>query len=312
MTAPSKVAYKSGNIVRVEIIKREEYEFKVAGPRGKPVVPNCSEGCGSILRQKCAWDLGGSCPRHELTQAYEEALRIWRSQHVAANVLDFYREEFPVVYRESESHSPGSVSSPFRTFDINSVQRAKFDWLETVHCYIQWMFPTDEVSQFNPDAPLVTTYVRRVFRENGELRRKLIRSLERILRFYGLEVIRPFGGPKWRVSEPWKGEIKDRPEVVLVTDKWLIPNQIANINAGHVENYRFEARASNWLRPGNHNLLRLTRILRSLTLLGLPVHALALLNTLEKIATERLDVITDTTLEFWRAAVNEPVGARRD
>jgi hypothetical protein len=61
-----------------------------------------------------------------------------------------------------------------------------------------------------------------------------------------------------------------------------------------------------WLTPGNHNFLRITRILRCLTLLGLAADARAFLAALE-----RLDdpVIGARTRRFWAEAVrHEGVG----
>src|SRR5690348_13027996 len=58
-----------------------------------------------------------------------------------------------------------------------------------------------------------------------------------------------------------------------------------------------------WLRPGNHNYLRLTRILKSLSLVGLEGEAQELLARLEEIYVTRAAVIGSRTLDFWRRAV---------
>jgi len=59
-----------------------------------------------------------------------------------------------------------------------------------------------------------------------------------------------------------------------------------------------------WLTPGNHNFLRITRILRSLTLLGCAPEARALLGELERLAAGPAGtVIGERTLRFWREAV---------
>jgi hypothetical protein len=62
-----------------------------------------------------------------------------------------------------------------------------------------------------------------------------------------------------------------------------------------------------WLSPGNHNHLRLTRILRSLNVLGEPRCAQALLNALSEIYHEERRTgrnrISDRTFHFWRGAV---------
>jgi Opioid growth factor receptor (OGFr) conserved region len=58
-----------------------------------------------------------------------------------------------------------------------------------------------------------------------------------------------------------------------------------------------------WLRPGNHNFLRLTRIMRSLTLLGQPQLARALFDALAEEYDQAAIVIGARTLGFWKAAV---------
>ena len=56
-----------------------------------------------------------------------------------------------------------------------------------------------------------------------------------------------------------------------------------------------------WLHPGNHNLLRLTRIVRSLSLLGQPELARALYAGLRKECEGR---VTAVTLEYWKEATS--------
>jgi len=58
-----------------------------------------------------------------------------------------------------------------------------------------------------------------------------------------------------------------------------------------------------WLSPGNHNYLRLTRILKSLSLVGLDGEARQLLAWLEEIYKTHAPVIGTRTLDFWRRAV---------
>jgi hypothetical protein len=57
------------------------------------------------------------------------------------------------------------------------------------------------------------------------------------------------------------------------------------------------------LTSGNHNFLRISRILRSLSLLGLRTHATALLKCLEGIYAEDPHTIGATTLGYWRRAI---------
>jgi hypothetical protein len=67
------------------------------------------------------------------------------------------------------------------------------------------------------------------------------------------------------------------------------------------------AQRSDWLHPGNHNHLRLTRILRSLHLLGEPQAALAFYDALSDIYYDERRTgrnrISDRTFSFWSGAI---------
>ena len=59
-----------------------------------------------------------------------------------------------------------------------------------------------------------------------------------------------------------------------------------------------------WLTPANHNMLRLTRILRCLHLLGLQTEAASLLDELEALYESGAGrVIGPVTLGYWRRAL---------
>jgi hypothetical protein len=138
--------------------------------------------------------------------------------------------------------------------------------LEAVHDYIQWMFPLSVRSGANPAAPILGPISIGAFATSDELRDRLERSLRVMLRFYGLEETRTAG-------------------------------------ALHiVRTERFTGRARVWLSPGNHNHLRLTRIITSLGELGLATEARAVWECLSQIAADFPDRVTPTTLEYWRAA----------
>jgi hypothetical protein len=138
--------------------------------------------------------------------------------------------------------------------------------LEAVHDYIQWMFPLSVPSGANPTAPILGPISIGAFATSDELRERLERSLRVMLRFYGLEEARTAGALH-----------------ILRTD-------------------HFTGRARVWLSPGNHNHLRLTRIMISLSELGLPTQARALWECLSQIAADFPDRVTPATLEYWRAA----------
>lgn len=122
-----------------------------------------------------------------------------------------------------------------------------------------------ERSAFNPAAPLLGPAEIEAFRDSAELRGRLRASFRRMLAFYGFAL----------------DETGDALRVVPAAD--------------------FVRQSRHWLRPGNHNLLRLTRILRCLTLLGLPEHARALLACLEGVGGG----VGAVTLGYWREAVRD-------
>lgn len=142
--------------------------------------------------------------------------------------------------------------------------------LEQVHDYIQWLFPLTEASAYNSEAPILTTDDIAAFRASPELRKAQIKSFERLLAFYGFRIVDEGDGKKIKIDPTAEFGIQSR----------------------------------NWLRPGDHNLLRITRILRSLELLGSETHARAWLACLEGVLqTTEGSKIGPRTLAFWRAAV---------
>lgn len=64
----------------------------------------------------------------------------------------------------------------------------------------------------------------------------------------------------------------------------------------------FAKRAAVWLAPHNHNFLRLTRILKSLRVLGRAADADSLRAALELLARDHSRIIGPDTLSFWRAS----------
>jgi hypothetical protein len=67
-------------------------------------------------------------------------------------------------------------------------------------------------------------------------------------------------------------------------------------------------KATIWLSPGNHNHLRITRILRCLSLLGLEAEADAFFDCLSEIYNDQqsnpVPAISDDTMRYWREAVS--------
>ncbi len=150
---------------------------------------------------------------------------------------------------------------------LREIRRWGFDRLESVHDYIQWLFPLRVRSQFNPNAPLLDEGTIRRFLEDETLRRELRASFEQMLAFYGFVLREENGHLAIETGPDWT------------------------------------ARQRQWLRFGNHNLLRITRILTCLGTLGLPDHARAFLAALERVCAANPGVVGERTLNFWRTAI---------
>lgn len=149
---------------------------------------------------------------------------------------------------------------------LNEILNWGNDELEGVHDYIQWLFPLEEPSAYNPEAPILTPQDIATFRGSAELKSRLRMSLARMASFYGLSI----------------------------TDDYPVE---------FVRTPGFRTRAADWARPGNHNHLRLTRILKCLGILGMQSEARALLLELENIHSQYSEWISNATLGYWRRAI---------
>ena len=137
--------------------------------------------------------------------------------------------------------------------------------LEGTHDFIQWLFPLPEPSGASAHAPVLAAGDIAAFAAEPALREELRRSLDTMLAFYGL-------------ARTGSGD---------------------GAAIGRGTNYA--ERSREWLdRP--HNFLRISRILRSLALLGCKPEARALLACLEDIVRENGWAVGSDTLGYWRRA----------
>ncbi|GJL82382.1 MAG: hypothetical protein DHS20C01_20160 [marine bacterium B5-7] len=140
------------------------------------------------------------------------------------------------------------------------------DWLETCHDYIQWLFPNREPSRVTPDAPIITKEVQNAFLDDELLRNQLRASFKRILSFYGL---------------------KQAGSEIVKAENW-------------------SDRKSYWFTHDTHNNLRITRILKCLSTLGLSSEACMFYKTLNKLQQEEPDCGPGTrAYKFWHEAIAE-------
>ncbi len=162
-------------------------------------------------------------------------------------------------YRHAGTDHRGRTRKDILAFDAGR--------LESTHDFIQWLFPLPEPSGANPHAPLLTQGDIAAFEAESALREELLRSLEVMLRFYGLSLA---GTPGARRVD-----------------------RAAN----------YASRSGEWLGR-SHNFLRISRILRSLALLGCGDEARAFLAQLEEIYRENAQDIGSDTLRYWRRAID--------
>jgi hypothetical protein len=165
-------------------------------------------------------------------------------------ILQFYRLQKP----DSEGRK------------LDQIWAWDYDRLEQVHDFIQWMFPLDEPSSVNPDAPLLTPSDRAAFATDPALRSAVRKSLAVFLDFLGLEL-----GVDGRVAK-----------------------------APH-----FDRRAAVW-KYTNHNWLRITRMLKSLRLLGQGAEAQQVWQCLKQLH-DHDGYVSDHSFAYWRDAVEGPL-----
>lgn len=157
-------------------------------------------------------------------------------------------------YRGQTTDSRGRTLADLWTLDD--------DRMESVHDFIQWIFPLREPSRYNPDAPLLTDDDVRSFRDDPALRQALGRSFGRFLAFLGLEYS-PGGGV---------------------------------VEAGD-----FGLKKAVFLRP-NHNWLRITRVLACTRTLGLVDESRGFFEYLRDRRDRGIFPIDAETFRYWEAA----------
>ncbi|KAI1421474.1 opioid growth factor receptor conserved domain-containing protein [Xylaria sp. FL1777] len=147
------------------------------------------------------------------------------------------------------------------------------DRLESQHNYIQTVFPLPEGSGFGHLAPVVDEETMLIFTHSPELRRNLLRTLKRMLAFYGFH------------AEDKEG---DDFQLIITPSKDCEPG------------------FSRWVARVDHNHLRITRIIRSLRVLGLESAAWDFYAALIEVYETR-GIISSSSIGFWTRALQKPL-----
>ena len=137
--------------------------------------------------------------------------------------------------------------------------------LEKVHDYIQWLFPTSIKSKYNTSAPVLTVEERKKFSKSDIYKKNVKKSLDMMLRFYGLE-----------------------------------RKTVSGKNVIRMNSKTFHERSKNWLQPSNHNFQRLSRIIRSLSELGMKDFAKALYHCLTRDIYPMFQNVIGDSMKHWK------------
>ncbi|KAI9766735.1 MAG: hypothetical protein M1840_006379 [Geoglossum simile] len=174
----------------------------------------------------------------------------------------------------TDFYDPGIRGKDSKRRTLDSILSRPDSWLEYSHDYIQILFPLPEPSPFNYFAPTVDSATFEAFRARPELRTRLKESFLRILKFFGF------------VLADNDGDIQVEPA----------PD--------------FASASRSWFRPTDHNHLRITRVIRSLRVLGLEDEALAFFVALKVLAERYRERISKNSVMYWERAALRPLFAR--
>mmetsp|Transcript_61209 Transcript_61209/g.162701 ORF Transcript_61209/g.162701 Transcript_61209/m.162701 type:complete len:905 (-) Transcript_61209:437-3151(-) len=160
-----------------------------------------------------------------------------------------------------------------------------YEKLESRHDYIQWLFPTDEASRWNVGAPLVTPKVQMVMRSDASVKENIRKSFKTFLGFLGLDVVRKDHDTDGRGS--------------LTVQK----------SPGFEDRVPTCWKSSFMRKGGNHNWLRISRVLHCLRLTGLDAEAGAFHSCLETLHAHGLPC--GSSIDHWRRNASLEFGNSR-
>ena len=167
-------------------------------------------------------------------------------------------------------YDPSIAEADNRGRTLNSI----LDWsdqdLEAVHNYIQTLFPLPEKSEY-ASAPIIDKATFEAFRSRPELQARLRDAFVRMLRFYG----------------------------------FVLTDRMGQLEVLQEKN--FSSAFKGWAGDFNHNHLRLTRIIRSLRILGLEEEGQALFAGLTDVYEQYPGRIGPKSMMYWKRAAERPL-----
>ena len=162
--------------------------------------------------------------------------------------------------------------------DILAFDDKEFD---QCHDFIQWIFPLHEASRMRGFSPVLTKEDAEILQGSEVAKRNILLALNRYKIFLGL-----------KTSSPKDIELKSAPPIKSLKDA-----------IGHV--FDKTILLYFWCKNGEHNLLRITRVIRSLRLFGLEEEARKFYSQVLAIGIR--NHLGPTTIDYWNRALEEPV-----
>jgi len=150
--------------------------------------------------------------------------------------------------------------------DIISYDVFSDEKLEENHCYIQWIFPLPEKSKTVPDSPVLRKSDIKTFNNRPDLQNKMRTMFNIMLNFYGLNICEN--------------------KVKTARGEWHLRYPV-------------------WLTTNNHNFLRISRMLKSMKLLGLKHESQMFYDFLCVLYGYNKNTIGPVTKEFWDQAITK-------
>nr|XP_055040185.1 opioid growth factor receptor-like isoform X4 [Misgurnus anguillicaudatus] len=213
-----------------------------------------------------------------------------RNMYAARDMQEFRRsctildDSTPKMRKTSYSHSPTtryqdhfynldfykglmrSVPDGVSIYEFHKEWKGKYDRLERVHSYIQWLFPIQEKGM-NWEAHVLTKEEIKLFRKDKAAKDNLLKSYELMLDFYGIRLVNSYTGEVTRA-------------------------------------YNWRERFDN-LNRNTHNNLRITRILKCLGTLGFERFQEKLVRFFvqETLVEKRLPNVKQSVLDYFIFAV---------
>ncbi|KZF25259.1 hypothetical protein L228DRAFT_244052 [Xylona heveae TC161] len=197
-------------------------------------------------------------------------------------------------------------SKDFRGRTLSSILKWSDADLEYSHDYIQSVFPLPEISPVNPQAPAVDHPTFEAFHARLELRERLREAFERILLFYGLKL-------ETRQASPPPSFTNENSENINHASSPSQTDRKGHNNCSNPEIFRivpapnFSSASRSWVRPFGHNHLRITRIIRSLRILGLEPEAEAFFAALKSVYSSGKGNISSRSFTFWTRSAKRPL-----